>query len=136
MSIGFVVHLNYKNPFLSPCEEFQRNKQHPKIRAQLEGGERISYGARAISEGGWQSVPKLVFPGGALLGCSAGLVNLPRIKGSHNAILSGVQAAESVVKTIAEESGNELRDYEDQWRQSVKRENDKCHLPGEPGKCG
>jgi hypothetical protein len=88
------VHLNYKNPYLSPFEEFQRFKTHPAIRDTFEGGKRIAYGARAITEGGWQSVPKLVFPGGALIGCSAGFVNVPRIKGSHNAMLSGMLAAE------------------------------------------
>ena len=80
VSIGFVVHLNYPNPYLSPFDEFQRFKHHPSIRVHLEGGKRIAYGARAISEGGWQSVPKLSFPGGALIGNSAGFVNVPRIK--------------------------------------------------------
>ena len=94
VAVGFVVHLNYKNPYLSPFEEFQRFKTHPAIRGTFEGGKRISYGARAITEGGWQSVPKLSFPGGALIGCSAGFVNVPRIKGSHNAVLSGMLAAE------------------------------------------
>ena len=89
VSVGFVVHLNYTNPHLSPFEEFQRFKTHPAIRDTFEGGKRIAYGARAITEGGWQSIPELVFPGGALLGCSAGFVNVPRIKGSHNAILLG-----------------------------------------------
>ena len=89
VSVGFVVHLNYENPYLSPFEEFQRFKTHEAIRDTFEGGRRISYGARAITEGGWQSVPKLVFPGGALIGCAAGFVNVPRIKGSHNAMLSG-----------------------------------------------
>src|SRR3546814_2630696 len=83
LALGFVVALDYKNPYLSPFEEFQRWKTHPAIREVLEGGKRISYGARAINEGGWQSVPKLAFPGGALIGCSAGFVNVPRIKGSH-----------------------------------------------------
>src|SRR3546814_9307436 len=81
LALGFVVALDYKNPYLSPFEEFQRWKTHPAIREVLEGGKRISYGARAINEGGWQSVPKLAFPGGALIGCSAGFVNVPRIKG-------------------------------------------------------
>src|SRR3954453_11413534 len=94
VSVGFVVHLNYANPYLSPYEEFQRFKQHPLIRPTFEGGKRISYVARAITEGGWQSVPKLTFRGGALIGCSAGFINVPRIKGSHNAILSGMLAAE------------------------------------------
>ena len=85
-SVGFVVHLDYRNPYLWPFDEFQRFKTHPMIRPMLEGGRRIGYGARAITEGGFQAVPKLAFPGGALIGCSAGFVNLPRIKGSHNAI--------------------------------------------------
>ena len=93
--IGFVVHLNYKNPWLSPFDEFQRLKHHPAIRRHLEGGKRIAYGARAITEGGYQSVPKLTFPGGALIGCAAGFVNLPRIKGSHNAMKTGMLAAEA-----------------------------------------
>jgi electron-transferring-flavoprotein dehydrogenase len=101
VSVGFVVHLNYKNPYLSPYEEFQRFKTHPAIRETFEGGKRIAYGARAITEGGWQSVPELVFPGGALLGCAAGFVNVPRIKGSHNAILSGIHAADAVVDALA-----------------------------------
>ena len=94
VAVGFVVHLNYRNPWLSPFEEFQRFKTHPRIAPTFEGGKRISYGARAITEGGWQSVPRLAFPGGALIGCSAGFVNVPRIKGSHNAMLSGILAAE------------------------------------------
>jgi electron-transferring-flavoprotein dehydrogenase len=98
VAVGFVVHLNYKNPYLSPFEEFQRFKTHPAIRGTFEGGKRLSYGARAITEGGWQSVPKLSFPGGALIGCSAGFVNVPRIKGSHNAVLSGMLAAEHVAE--------------------------------------
>src|SRR6202007_1207854 len=96
VSVGFVVHLNYRNPYLSPFEEFQRFKTHPLIRDTFAGGKRISYGARAITEGGFQSVPKLTFPGGALIGCAAGFVNVPRIKGSHNAMLSGMLAAEDV----------------------------------------
>ncbi|MBS0252316.1 MAG: electron transfer flavoprotein-ubiquinone oxidoreductase [Proteobacteria bacterium] len=101
VAVGFVVHLNYANPYLSPYEEFQRFKTHPAIRDTFEGGKRIGYGARAITEGGWQSMPDLVFPGGALLGCAAGMVNLPRIKGSHNAILSGIAAADAVTDAIA-----------------------------------
>ena len=93
--VGFVVHLNYENPWLYPYMEFQRFKHHPLIADVLKGGKRIAYGARAITEGGWQSVPKLTFPGGALLGCSAGFVNVPRIKGNHNAMLSGIAAAEA-----------------------------------------
>jgi electron-transferring-flavoprotein dehydrogenase len=100
VSVGFVVHLNYANPYLSPYEEFQRFKTHPAIRGVFEGGKRIGYGARAITEGGWQSMPDLVFPGGALLGCAAGMVNLPRIKGSHNAMLSGIAAADAAFDAI------------------------------------
>ena len=112
VSIGFVVHLNYQNPYLSPFDEFQRFKQHPDIRPILEGGKRLSYGARAISEGGLQSVPKLTFPGGALLGCSAGFVNVPRIKGSHNAMKSGMLAAEAAFDAIAEgRQADELTAY-------------------------
>jgi len=117
--VGFVVHLNYKNPYIAPFEEFQRFKQHPLIRDTFVGGKRISYGARAITEGGWQSVPKLTFPGGALIGCAAGFINLPRIKGSHNAILSGMQAAEQVAAALAEgRIGEELSGYEEAWRDS------------------
>ncbi|AGK59252.1 electron-transferring-flavoprotein dehydrogenase [Hyphomicrobium denitrificans 1NES1] len=101
VSVGFVVHLNYANPYLSPYEEFQRFKAHPAIRGVFEGGKRIGYGARAITEGGWQSMPDLVFPGGALLGCAAGMVNLPRIKGSHNAMLSGIAAADAAFDAVA-----------------------------------
>ncbi|RWR10034.1 electron transfer flavoprotein-ubiquinone oxidoreductase [Paenirhodobacter populi] len=111
--IGFVVHLNYANPYLYPYMEFQRFKQHPAVRSLLEGGKRVAYGARAISEGGWQSIPKLTFPGGALLGCSAGLVNVPRIKGNHNAMLSGIAAAEAAAAAIAAgRAGDELVEYE------------------------
>ncbi len=117
VAVGFVVHLNYKNPYLAPFEEFQRFKTHPAIRKTFEGGKRISYGARAITEGGWQSVPKLSFPGGVLMGCAAGLVNLPRIKGSHNAMLSGILAAEHVAEAIAAGRCNdELTSYEAVWR--------------------
>jgi electron-transferring-flavoprotein dehydrogenase len=100
VSVGFVVHLNYSNPNLSPFEEFQRFKTHPAIRETFAGGKRIAYGARAITEGGWQSIPELVFPGGALLGCAAGFVNVPRIKGSHNAILSGIHAGDAVFAAL------------------------------------
>lgn len=110
VSIGFVVHLNYQNPYLSPFDEFQRFKQHPVVREHLEGGQRISYGARAITEGGYQSVPKLSFPGGALIGCSAGFVNVPRIKGSHNAIKSAILAADAAWKAIS--SGEEVKTLE------------------------
>jgi electron-transferring-flavoprotein dehydrogenase len=99
--VGFVVHLNYKNPHLYPYMEFQRFKHHPMVAELLKGGKRVAYGARAISEGGWQSIPKMVAPGVALLGCSAGLVNVPRIKGNHNAMLSGIAAAEAAAAAIA-----------------------------------
>jgi len=112
-SIGFVVHLNYSNPYVSPFDEFQRAKTHPRIRELLEGGTRIAYGSRAITEGGFQSVPKLAFPGGALIGCAAGFVNLPRIKGTHNAMKTGMLAAESAFKAIAEgRAGDTLEPYE------------------------
>ncbi|WP_374272762.1 electron transfer flavoprotein-ubiquinone oxidoreductase [Paenirhodobacter enshiensis] len=111
--VGFVVHLNYKNPYLFPYMEFQRFKHHPVVAELLEGGKRVAYGARAISEGGWQSIPKVCFPGGALLGCSAGLVNVPRIKGNHNAMLSGIAAAEAAAAAIkAGREGDELTEYE------------------------
>jgi len=119
VAVGFVLHLNYENPYLSPFDEFQRFKTHPAIRDVFEGGKRISYGARAITEGGWQSVPKLSFPGGLLMGCSAGLVNVPRIKGSHNAMLSGMLAAEHVMEALADGKENgELTSYDDAWRAS------------------
>ena len=102
VAIGFVTALDYKNPYVSPFQEFQRFKQHPAIREYLEGGKRVAYGARAINEGGWQSVPKLAFPGGALIGCAAGFVNVPRIKGSHTAMKSGMLAAESIAAAIAD----------------------------------
>ncbi len=118
--VGFVVHLNYENPTLSPFDEFQRFKQHPFVRPTLEGGKRISYGARAITEGGWQSVPKLSFPGGALIGCAAGLVNVPRIKGSHNAVHSGMLAAEHLAAALqAGRAHDELASYEAAWRSSA-----------------
>ncbi|TBZ70580.1 electron transfer flavoprotein-ubiquinone oxidoreductase [Rhizobium leguminosarum bv. viciae] len=117
VAVGFVVHLNYKNPYLYPFEEFQRFKTHPAIRTTFEGGKRLSYGARAITEGGYQSVPKLSFPGGALIGCSAGLVNVPRIKGSHNAVLSGMLAAEKIAAAIASgRSHDEVTEIETEWR--------------------
>jgi electron-transferring-flavoprotein dehydrogenase len=119
VALGFVVALNYRNPHLSPFEEFQRWKQHPAIREVLEGGRRVSYGARAINEGGWQAVPKLAFPGGALIGCSAGFVNVPRIKGSHTAMKSGMLAAEAAFAAIAaERAGDELESYEEALRNS------------------
>src|SRR5215472_11861758 len=119
VAVGFVVHLNYKNPYLSPFDEFQRFKTHPLVSDTFVGGKRICYGARAITEGGYQSVPKLVFPGGALIGCAAGFVNVPRIKGSHNAMLSGMLAAEHVAAALAAGRANdELSDYEAAWRAS------------------
>ncbi|MDR3510162.1 MAG: electron transfer flavoprotein-ubiquinone oxidoreductase [Caulobacteraceae bacterium] len=124
VAIGLVVHLNYKNPWLSPFDEFQRFKQHPSVRPYLEGGKRIAYGARAITEGGYQSVPKLTFPGGALIGCSAGFVNVPRIKGSHNAMKTGMLAAEQAFKAIAAgRASDELVEYEQAYKGSwVARE--------------
>jgi len=120
VSVGFVVHLNYANPYLSPFEEFQRFKTHPLVCDAFDGGKRISYGARAITEGGWQSVPKLAFPGGALIGCAAGFMNVPRIKGSHNAMLSGMLGAEHVAAALAAgRAHDELSDYEDAWRASA-----------------
>ncbi|MBY5369400.1 electron transfer flavoprotein-ubiquinone oxidoreductase [Rhizobium leguminosarum] len=117
VAVGFVVHLNYKNPYLYPFEEFQRFKTHPAIRTTFEGGKRLSYGSRAITEGGYQSVPKLSFPGGALIGCSAGLVNVPRIKGSHNAVLSGMLAAEKIAAAItAGRSHDDVTEIESEWR--------------------
>jgi len=119
VSVGFVVHLNYHNPWISPFEELQRFKTHPLVRSTLAGGKRISYGARAITEGGWQSVPKLTFPGGALIGCAGGFVNVPRIKGSHNAMLSGILAAEKVAEALAaSRAHDELEAYEASWRTS------------------
>jgi electron-transferring-flavoprotein dehydrogenase len=116
VSVGFVVHLNYSNPYLSPFEEFQRFKTHPLVRDTFADGKRVAYGARAITEGGFQSVPKLSFPGGALIGCAAGFVNVPRIKGSHNAILSGLLAAEHVADALAEDRANdEIASYDDAW---------------------
>lgn len=112
VAVGFVVHLNYANPHLSPFEEFQRFKTHPVIRETLLGGRPISFGARAITEGGWQSIPRLVFPGGALIGCSAGFVNVPRIKGSHNAMATGMMAAEAVGSALNHERSRDvLEDY-------------------------
>ena len=100
VSVGFVVHLNYENPTLSPFDELQRFKTHPMIRDVFDGAKRLGYGGRAIVEGGWQSVPKVVFPGGCLVGDSAGFVNVPRIKGSHNAILSGILCADHVFAAV------------------------------------
>ena len=119
VSVGFVVHLNYENPYLSPFDELQRFKTHPLVRGTLDGGRRLAYGARALTEGGWQSVPKLAFPGGALIGCAAGFMNVPRIKGSHNAMLSGLLAAEHVAAALAAGRANdELAGYDAAWRAS------------------
>ena len=119
VAVGFVVHLNYANPHLSPYDEFQRFKTHPAIRDTFAGGKRIAYGARAINEGGLQSVPKLAFPGGALIGCSAGFVNLPRIKGSHNAMKTGMLGAEAAFAALAEgRSRDTLASYAENWRKS------------------
>jgi electron-transferring-flavoprotein dehydrogenase len=112
VAVGFVVHLNYDNPHLYPHAEFQRFKTHPIIRDTFEGGRRIGYGARAITEGGWQSIPQLAFPGGVLVGCAAGFMNVPRIKGSHNAILSGIHAADAAFAAIgAGRAHDSLDDY-------------------------
>ena len=119
VSVGFVVHLNYSNPHLYPYMEFQRFKHHPLIETVLKGGRRVAYGARAITEGGLQSVPKLYFPGGVLIGCSAGFVNVPRIKGSHNAMKTGMLAAEAAFAALgAGRSGDELASYEEAFRKS------------------
>ncbi|MCC7182823.1 MAG: Electron transfer flavoprotein-ubiquinone oxidoreductase [Rhodocyclaceae bacterium] len=119
VSVGFVVGLGYSNPYLSPFEEFQRYKTHPKIRPFFEGGKRVAYGARAIAAGGLQSLPKLVFPGGALIGDDAGFLNASRIKGSHAAIKSGMLAADAVVAALAEgRAGDELTAYPEAFRQS------------------
>ena len=118
--VGFVVHLNYANPYLNPYMEFQRFKHHPLIAQVLNGGKRVAYGARAISEGGWQSLPKLTFPGGVLLGFAAGMVNVPRIKGNHNAMLSGKAAAEAAFAAIqSERAGDELVEYEAEIRKGA-----------------
>ncbi|WP_368904699.1 electron transfer flavoprotein-ubiquinone oxidoreductase [Taklimakanibacter lacteus] len=119
VSVGFVVHLNYDNPHLFPYMEFQRFKHHPLIEPVLRGGRRIAYGARAITEGGLQSVPRLFFPGGALIGCSAGFVNVPRIKGSHNAMKTGMLAAETAFKALqAGRAADELADYQTAYEKS------------------
>lgn len=119
VAVGFVVHLNYEDPYLSPFDEFQRFKTHPSIRGTFEGAKRLGYGARAITEGGYQSVPKLTFRGGALVGCAAGFVNVPRIKGVHNAMGTGMLAAEHVAAALAAGRANdEIVDYENAWRSS------------------
>ena len=118
VSVGFVVHLDYANPYLNPFKEFQRAKLHPRIVEHLQDGRRISYGARALTEGGWQAIPRLAFPGGALIGCAAGFMNVPRIKGSHNAMLSGMMAAEAAFAAIG---AGRSRDVLDAYEQSVKQ---------------
>jgi electron-transferring-flavoprotein dehydrogenase len=110
VALGFIVSLDYVNPYLSPFEELQRWKTHPAIRAEIEGGRRVSYGARAINEGGYQAIPKLVFPGGALIGCSAGFVNVPRIKGTHNAMKSAMLAAEAAFDAISKDRSSDVLD--------------------------
>jgi electron-transferring-flavoprotein dehydrogenase len=118
--VGFVVHLNYENPYLNPYLEFQRFKHHPIVADLLKGGKRVAYGARAITEGGWQSMPKLTAPGVALLGCSAGMVNVPRIKGNHNAMLSGIAAAEAAHRALSSgRGGDELPGYEEAVREGA-----------------
>jgi electron-transferring-flavoprotein dehydrogenase len=122
VALGLVVHLNYKNPWLSPFDEFQRLKHHPAISRYLRDGKRVAYGARAITEGGFQSTPKLAFPGGVLVGCSAGFVNLPRIKGSHNAMKTGMLAAEAAFAAIAAgREGDELVEYQSAYDRSWVR---------------
>ena len=118
VSVGFVVHLDYANPYLNPFKEFQRAKLHPRIAEHLQGGRRISYGARALTEGGWQAIPRLAFPGGALIGCAAGFMNVPRIKGSHNAMLSGMMAAEAAFAALR---AGRSRDVLDAYEQSLKQ---------------
>ena len=123
VALGFVTWLNYANPYLSPFEEMQRWKTHPAIRKFLEGGKRVSYGARAINDGGYQSVPKLAFPGGALIGCSAGFVNVPRIKGTHTAMKTGMMAAEAAYEAIiADRQSDELTAYQDAYDDSWVKE--------------
>lgn len=117
VSYGFVIGLDYKNPYLSPYDEMQRFKTHPLIRETFEGGRRIAYGARALNEGGYQSIPKLTFPGGALIGCTAGFLNVPKIKGSHTAMKSGMVAAEGIFEMLASE-GNEPVAYPEKLKES------------------
>jgi electron-transferring-flavoprotein dehydrogenase len=118
VAVGFVVGLDYANPWLSPFEEFQRFKTHPAIRPVFEGGRRVAYGARAINEGGFQAIPKLTFPGGALIGCAAGFVNVPKIKGSHTAMKTGMLAAEAAFEALAQEVPGELTGYSERLKQS------------------
>lgn len=118
VAVGFVVGLDYSNPYLSPFDEMQRYKTHPELKGMFDGAKRISYGARAINEGGFQSVPKLSFPGGALIGCSAGFVNVPRIKGSHNAMKTGMLAAEAAFEALENDGSNDLVSYEQAYESS------------------
>ena len=119
VSVGYVIHLNYTNPYASPFDEFQQFKTHPSIKKILKGGKRLSYGARAITTGGFQSVPKLNFPGGALIGCSAGFLNYPKIKGTHNAMESGMLAAESIIEnSLIENTVNDLENYQVKYEKS------------------
>jgi electron-transferring-flavoprotein dehydrogenase len=115
VAVGFVIGLDYRNPFLNPFEELQRFKTHPAIRPYFEGGRRIAYGARALNEGGFQSIPRLDFPGGALVGCAAGFLNVPKIKGSHTAMKSGMVAAEAIFARLAGEPGGVRRALERSW---------------------
>ena len=118
VAVGFVIGLDYKNPHLSPFDEFQRFKTHPKIRPTFEGGRRIAYGARALNEGGYQSIPKLTFPGGALIGCGAGFLNVPKIKGTHTAMKTGMLAAEAAFEALDAGDGATLVGYETAFRDS------------------
>jgi electron-transferring-flavoprotein dehydrogenase len=121
VSLGFVIGLDYKNPYLSPYKEFQRWKQHPEVRKYLEGGKCVAYGARALNEGGIQSLPQLAFPGGALIGCTAGFMNVAKIKGSHTAMKSGMVAAESAFDKLAQDTASgpiTLSSYEENLKQS------------------
>jgi len=118
VAVGFVIGLDYENPYLSPFDEFQRFKTHPAIRPIFEGGKRIAYGARALNEGGFQAIPKLTFPGGALIGCTAGFLNVPKIKGTHTAMKSGMTAAEAVFAALGQEGVTEITDYPERLRQS------------------
>jgi len=118
VAVGFVIGLDYENPHLSPFDEFQRFKTHPAIRPTFEGGRRIAYGARAINEGGFQSIPKLTFPGGMLIGCTAGFLNVPKIKGTHTAMKSGMTAAEAVFEALRQGSVTEVTDYPERLRRT------------------
>jgi len=118
VAVGLVVGLDYTNPFLNPFEEFQRFKNHPAVRPLFEGGRRIAYGARALNEGGFQSIPKLTFPGGALIGCTAGFMNVPKIKGSHTAMKTGMLAAEAAFEALGREEASELGAYPERLKQS------------------